>query len=118
MTTYWCELAWVDGAVAAGVVIESEHGVITSVVTDVAAPAGAVRLAGLVIPGMANAHSHAFHRALRGHVQVGSGSFWTWRDDMYALAAVLTPDSYRSLATAVYGEMVLAGITEIGRAHV
>lgn len=117
MTRFWCELAWVDDAVAAGVLVETDGGVISSVVTGVAAPADAVRLSGLVIPGMANAHSHAFHRALRGHVQTGTGSFWTWRDDMYALAAALTPDSYRDLATAVYGEMLLAGITAVGEFH-
>ncbi|MEY2755242.1 MAG: hypothetical protein RJB65_1600, partial [Actinomycetota bacterium] len=117
MTRFWCELAWVDDAVAAGVLVETDGGVISSVVTGATAPADAERLSGLVIPGMANAHSHAFHRALRGHVQVGTGSFWTWRDDMYALAAALTPDSYRDLATAVYGEMLLAGITAVGEFH-
>lgn len=117
MPRFWCELAWVDDAVAAGVLIETDGGVISSVSSGVAAPSDATHLAGLVIPGMANAHSHAFHRALRGHVQVGTGSFWTWRDDMYALAAVLTPESYRELATAVYGEMLLAGITAVGEFH-
>ena len=29
-------------------------------------PPGTVRLPGLTLPGLANAHSHAFHRALRG----------------------------------------------------
>ena len=117
MPRFWCELAWVDDAVAAGVLVETDGGVITAVVAGADAPPDAVRLAGLVVPGMANAHSHAFHRALRGHVQAGSGSFWTWRDDMYALASVLTPESYRDLATAVYGEMLLAGVTAVGEFH-
>jgi formiminoglutamate deiminase len=83
-----------------------------------AAPAdGAVRLPGLTVPGLANAHSHAFHRALRGRTQAGKGSFWTWRDGMYALAARLDPESYHRLARAVYGEMVLAGITCVGEFH-
>ena len=55
-------------------------------------PPGAVRLAGLTLPGLVNGHSHAFHRALRGRTQAGSGSFWTWREQMYALAARLDPD--------------------------
>ena len=56
-----------------------------------AAPGGAERLRGLVLPGLANAHSHAFHRALRGATQIGGGTFWTWREHMYAVAARLDP---------------------------
>lgn len=74
-------------------------------------------LRGLTIPGLANAHSHAFHRALRGTVQVGSGTFWTWRDFMYKVAQNLTPDTYFALARAVYAEMALAGITDVGEFH-
>ena len=48
--------------------------------------ARATRLRGVTLPGLANAHSHAFQRALRGRTQRGGGSFWTWREDMYALA--------------------------------
>ena len=117
MQRFWCEHAWLDDDVADGVLVECEEGVIVALARDVTAPADAVRLSGMVVPGMANAHSHAFHRALRGYVQTGTGSFWTWRDDMYALAAVLTPESYRTLATAVYGEMLLAGVTAVGEFH-
>ena len=58
-----------------------------------------VRLAGVVLPGFANAHSHAFHRALRGRTHDEGGTFWTWRERMYALADRLDPDSYLALAT-------------------
>ncbi len=79
------------------------------------APPGTVRLPGLTLPGMANAHSHAFHRALRGS---GAGdTFWTWRDRMYAVAERLDPDRYYALARAVYAEMALAGITCVGEFH-
>ena len=67
------------------------------------------RLPGLTLPGLANAHSHAFHRALRGITQAGRGTFWTWRERMYQVAAGLDPDSYLALARAVYAEMALAG---------
>jgi formiminoglutamate deiminase len=70
-----------------------------------------------VIPGLANAHSHAFHRALRSRTQRDRGSFWTWRALMYAAADRLTPDLYRDLARAVYAEMALAGITVVGEFH-
>ena len=73
--------------------------------------------AGLTLPGFANAHSHAFHRALRGRTQAGRGSFWTWREQMYALAATLDPDTYFRLARATYAEMALAGITAVGEFH-
>jgi formiminoglutamate deiminase len=76
-----------------------------------------VRLTGVVLPGFANAHSHAFHRALRGRTHDGDGTFWTWRERMYALAARLDPDSYLELARATYAEMSLAGVTCVGEFH-
>jgi formiminoglutamate deiminase len=75
------------------------------------------RLRGLVLPGLANAHSHAFHRALRSRTQRDRGSFWTWRTLMYEVAGRLTPENYRDLARAVYTEMALAGITAVGEFH-
>ena len=49
---------------------------------------------GVVLPGFANAHCHAFHRALRGRTHDATGgTFWTWRERMYAVAARLDPDS-------------------------
>ena len=120
--TYHCELAWLPpGRVAAGVVVAVQGPLLTAVTEGVAAaPPGAERLRGLVVPGFANAHSHAFHRALRGRTQSasgGRGSFWTWREQMYDVAGRLDPDSYRDLAVAVYAEMALAGVTAVGEFH-
>ncbi len=119
--TYWAEHAWLGDRVEPGVVIRTlpaADGRITEVRPRVAAPPiGSVTLRGLTLPGLANAHSHAFHRALRGTVQVGSGTFWTWRETMYDIAARLDPDSYFALARAVYAEMALAGITCVGEFH-
>ena len=67
-------------------------------------------------PAFANCHSHAFHRALRGR-EVGGGSFWGWRERMYAVAAALDPELLRELATATYLEMRLAGIDAVGEFH-
>ncbi len=75
------------------------------------------QLAGLAMPGFANAHSHAFHRALRGRTHAGTGTFWSWRSAMYDLAGRLNPENYYVLARAVYTEMVLAGITTVGEFH-
>jgi formiminoglutamate deiminase len=80
-------------------------------------PDGAVRLEGLTLPGLVNAHSHVFHRALRGRTHEGPGSFWTWRDLMFGVAARLDPDAYLRLARAVFAEMALAGFTAVGEFH-
>ena len=118
MAQFWCELAWLDGDTStADVLVTAAGDRITEVVVGVPCPPEATRLAGLTLPGMANAHSHAFHRALRGRTQVGTGSFWTWRDQMYTAAQRLNPDSYFRLARAVYGEMAMAGITCVGEFH-
>ena len=120
MTTFWCELAWLgdlDGAVERDVTITVEGDRIASIDLGIGPPSGAHVLAGLTLPGMANAHSHAFHRALRGRTHGETGSFWTWRDRMYELADRLDPDSYRALATATFAEMVLAGFTCVGEFH-
>jgi formiminoglutamate deiminase len=113
--SWWCEHAWVGDRVADGVLVTATDGVIDTVEPG-HAPKGQ-RLRGLVIPGLANAHSHAFHRALRSHTQRGGGSFWTWRESMYRIAARLTPQNYLELARAVYAEMALAGITAVGEFH-
>ena len=119
MTRYWAEHAWLGGDGAeSGVLIEVRGDRIAAV--DHAPPTrrdGAIELRGLVLPGLANGHSHAFHRALRGRTHRGGGTFWTWREDMYAAAERLDPDSYRALARAVFGEMALAGITAVGEFH-
>ncbi|WP_105973402.1 formimidoylglutamate deiminase [Streptomyces geranii] len=116
--TYWLEHAWLDTNVEPGVALDIEDGRIAAVRTGVdSPPPGAEILRGLTLPGLANAHSHAFHRALRGTVQVGSGTFWTWREFMYSFADKLTPDTYHALARAVYAEMALAGITAVGEFH-
>ena len=118
-SVFWAEHLWTgDGEVRHGVVVEVAGDRIATVETDVdVPPAGSVALPGLTLPGLVDAHSHAFHRALRGRTQVGSGSFWTWRDVMYSVAGRLTPENYEALAAAVFTEMVLAGVTTVGEFH-
>ncbi|MFI6829365.1 formimidoylglutamate deiminase [Kribbella sp. NPDC050241] len=116
MTSYWCAHALLPGGIADKVLVTIADGRFTSVEAG-ADPGDATRLDGLVLPGLANCHSHAFHRALRGRTQTERGTFWTWREQMYAVASMLTPESYYALARAVYGEMLLAGITAVGEFH-
>ncbi|HEY2057505.1 MAG TPA: formimidoylglutamate deiminase [Amycolatopsis sp.] len=115
MKAFWCERAWLPGGIADGVLIEVADGRITAVTPD--APRVGTILNGLTLPGFANGHSHAFHRALRGRTHHERGTFWTWRERMYNLAARLDPDSYYRLARGVYAEMVLAGYTSVGEFH-
>jgi formiminoglutamate deiminase len=117
VTAFWCEQAWLPAGPAAGVRVVVAGGTITAVETSTSPAAGDHRLAGLVLPGFANAHSHAFHRALRGRTHDRGGTFWTWRQRMYALAARLDPDTYLALARAAYAEMALAGVTCVGEFH-
>ncbi|GAA1935006.1 formimidoylglutamate deiminase [Nocardioides marmoribigeumensis] len=115
VTTYLLEHAWLPDGISDDVYATVVDGRFSKVGHDPVR--GAHRLAGLTIPGLANCHSHAFHRALRGRTQRGDGTFWTWREQMYAVAQRLDPDAYRELAVAVFGEMALAGITTVGEFH-
>jgi formiminoglutamate deiminase len=116
MKRYHAQYAWLGGETAEpDVLIEVDGGRITAVQPGASRDGQA--LPGLTLPGLANAHSHAFHRALRGRTQSGRGTFWTWREQMYALADRLDPDSYYRLARATYGEMVLTGVTCVGEFH-
>ncbi|MGI9606393.1 MAG: formimidoylglutamate deiminase [Acidimicrobiales bacterium] len=115
--SYWCEHAVVNGALRHAVSIAVVDGRFTSITSGTAPAPGARRLDGLTIPGFANAHSHAFHRALRSRTQADRGSFWTWREVMYEAAGTLDPGRYHGLARAVFAEMASAGISCVGEFH-
>ena len=85
MSAWHAELAWLGPGrgVAERVLIEAEGERIAAVTEGVDPPPGAARLDGITIPGMANGHSHAFHRALRGRTHRQGGDFWSWRELMY-----------------------------------
>ena len=147
MTRYFCDYAWLGATPAAmggatpavvgdatprgatgaaptggteaarDVLLEIVGDRFVSVVPCATRPSDAVHLRGLTIPGLANVHSHAFHRALRGRAQSGPRTFWAWREQMFLVAAVLTPDTYYELARATYAEMALTGITAVGEFH-
>ncbi len=112
--------AWVGGEVRERVAVEVSAGRFTrvepEVEPDIEQAAGEF-LPGLTLPGFANTHSHAFHRALRGRTQRDRGTFWTWREQMYAAAGRLDPDSYFALARATFAEMASAGFTSVGEFH-
>lgn len=121
-TRWFARQAWLPqdgsdlGRVEHDVLIAVEDGRIAAVRPG-AAVGDATPLPGLVVPGLANVHSHAFHRVLRARTDAGIGTFWSWRQQMYAVAQRLDPDRYRRLARAVFAEMALAGITAVGEFH-
>jgi formimidoylglutamate deiminase len=78
------------------------------------------RLAGPVLPGMANLHSHAFQRAMAGLTETRAAphdDFWTWRELMYQFVARLTPDQARAIAAHLYIEMLRQGYTAVAEFH-
>src|SRR5579872_3276037 len=110
------EQAWL-GRPARDVLIQVRDGRIESIAEGVPAPAGAIVLTGWTVPGLANVHSHAFQRALRGKVEAGGGDFWEWRRVMYETARRFDPDAYLRFAIGVFREMLAAGITAVGEFH-
>ena len=112
--SYLLEHAWVDGELRREVAVTVRGGRFTAVG---GAPAPeALRLPGLTAPGLANVHSHAFHRALAAWLPP-TGTAAAWRRRRAELVARLDPDGYRALATAVFREMVAAGVTSVGEFH-
>ncbi|MXZ45089.1 MAG: formimidoylglutamate deiminase [Gammaproteobacteria bacterium] len=75
----------------------------------------------IIIPGVPNAHSHVFQRALAGHCERKSPSdrddFWSWRSNMYKLAEKLNPDSLKPIARQAFSEMLAAGYTSVAEFH-
>lgn len=113
----WCENAVLNGHVATGVTLSIENGYFSAVEANTQPAPGDERLAGLVMAGFANAHSHCFHRVLRAASQANRGSFWTWRELMYDTAQRLDPDNYYELAKRVFSEMAQAGYSCVGEFH-
>lgn len=120
MKVYACDELWQGGSFSPAYVSVDESGAIASV--ENRAPTGSApeRIAGWVIPGMPNLHSHAFQRAMAGLTEHASGnedSFWTWRETMYRFLEQLGPDEVEAIAAEVYVEMLEAGYTSVGEFH-
>lgn len=119
---FWTPQAWVQGRWQANVCLEVDAtghwSRITSGVT--APPAGATVLAGPVLPGMVNAHSHAFQRAFAGLAERRTSEtddFWSWRDRMYGVALRVTPEQMQAIAAQLYVEMLQGGYTQVCEFH-
>lgn len=88
-------------------------------IKDICAASGEHFDGRLALPGMPNAHSHAFQRAMVGHGEArqGEDSFWSWRKFMYGLAGVLNPDDLYAIARRAYADMLGAGFTSVAEFH-
>jgi formimidoylglutamate deiminase len=114
--------AWVDGRWQADVLLEVGPGGTWAAVTPGQArpPVAARVLGGPVLPGLVNAHSHAFQRAFAGQAERRDGAhddFWSWRDRMYGVALRITPEELHAIASALYRELLAGGYTHVCEFH-
>lgn len=124
---YFAENAWIQGAWARDVLLSVDAlgnwsdvrvGINTSEKSDT------VVLNGPVLPGLVNAHSHAFQRAIVGLTErksnagtLASDDFWSWRDRMYSAALRISPEQLERIATMLYSELAAAGYTHVCEFH-
>ena len=121
-TLLWAPHAWVAGGWQEAVLLRVDaRGCWAEVTAGVATPpAGASVLAGPVLPGLVNAHSHAFQRAFAGLAERRESEmddFWSWRDRMYGVALRITPEQLRAVAAQLYVELLRGGYTQVCEFH-
>ena len=123
---FFAPQAWVAGAwardVLLGVATNGSWSQITPNATE-QQRAAATLLNGPVLPGVVNAHSHAFQRAIVGLTERRStgaalaDDFWSWRDRMYAAANCITPEQLETIASQLYAELLAGGYTQVCEFH-
>ncbi len=120
MSAVFAKKALLPSGWTANVRLEVENGQIARIESDVSAEEGDTSV-GFVIPGLCNAHSHAFQRALAGHTEqrspAGRDNFWTWRERMYELAAHVDAATLTAIARQAYCEMLTSGYTSVAEFH-
>ena len=119
---FWTPHAWLAGAWREHVLLRADaRGHWAEIAPGVATPpAGAIVLAGPVLPGLVDAHSHAFQRAMAGLAErrdAGEDDFWSWRDRMYGVALRITPEQLRAVAAQLYIELLPGGYTQVCEFH-
>ena len=120
--TFWAPHAWLAGGWQQGVLLRvGADGHWSEVEPGVPlAPPGAATLAGPVLPGLVNAHSHAFQRAFAGLAERRESladDFWSWRDRMYGVALRITPSLLRAIAAQLDVELLCGGYTQVCEFH-
>ncbi|MEO7205489.1 MAG: formimidoylglutamate deiminase [Steroidobacteraceae bacterium] len=126
MTIYRLQSAYLPQGWAHDVLVTVSEGMITAIETNAPTAPQPVRaeqiepLDGIVVPGMPNAHSHAFQRAMAGNAEYrmsARDSFWSWRQAMYALANRIGPEDLQIVATQLFVEMLKSGYTSVAEFH-
>ncbi|MGA0609805.1 formimidoylglutamate deiminase [Caldimonas sp. KR1-144] len=117
----WAPRAWVDGRWQASVRLAIDaQGRWAEIAPGVAVGPDALRLDGPALPGLVDAHSHAFQRAFAGLAERREGEhddFWSWRDRMYGVALALTPQALRAVAAQLAVELLHGGYTQLCEFH-
>jgi formimidoylglutamate deiminase len=117
---FFAHLAWINGRWESNVELTAgEDGLWKSIKADSTNTLEAESL-GVILPGLTDAHSHAFQRAMAGVSERGSGSgdnFWRWRQAMYQVALKITPDQLERIATWLYAELLSQGYTHLCEFH-
>ena len=118
----WAPLAWLPGGWRKHVLLRiGADGRWAEVGVDVVVPPeGAQVLAGPLLPGVVDAHSHAFQRAFAGAAErreSASDDFWSWRDRMYSVATRMSPTQLRAIAAQLYVELLRGGYTHVCEFH-
>ncbi len=120
MSAIFARKALLSEGWADNVRLDIDAGRVVSIETEAQAEGSDAEL-GIIIPGLANAHSHAFQRVLAGHTEerapATKDNFWTWRSRMYALSAKIDAAALETIARQVYGEMVATGYTSVAEFH-
>ncbi len=110
---YWAPQAWLINGWHESVVLRvGADGCWADIAPGQAAPPQATLLAGPVLPGLVNAHSHAFQRAFAGmseRRELETDDFWSWRERMYRVALRIGPDALRAVAAQLYAELLAGG---------
>lgn len=120
---YFAPQAWVQGRWAYNVLLTAGAAGCWQDVQPDASPvsrAEAVVLEGPVLPGLVDAHSHAFQRAIAGLTERSpdqQDDFWSWRDRMYSAANRITPEQLQAIAAQLYTELLQAGYTHVCEFH-
>lgn len=121
---FWCSQAWIDGRWQSQALLQcDEQGLWSRIDTGVpAAQAGDAQHLGPVLPGLVNAHSHAFQRAMAGlgdrlDPTAAQDDFWSWRERMYRVAHSIGPDELETIATWLYAELLACGFTQVCEFH-
>ncbi|HET9206325.1 MAG TPA: formimidoylglutamate deiminase, partial [Burkholderiaceae bacterium] len=118
---WWAPQAWLQGRWHEAVLLEAgPDGTWTQVRPGQARTSDAIALPGAVLPGLVNAHSHAFQRAFVGLAERRDGDhddFWSWRDRMYSVALAITPEQLQQVATQLYRELLRGGYTQVCEFH-